>query len=132
MNHICFLDTFAELRNFVLIIAAVVLAGLIALLWKFAGHKRTYYLLSFFAIAIPSFVIFGGGWYDKISDLLQAIMVSLVMELPPVVLVLSVRNLNKQIEIPKWLTITNILLSCIFIVIFLMGVMVGGGGGMIG
>jgi|GEM_PF-2135324 len=129
MNHLGFLDTFAALRNFVLIVGVVVLTALIASLWKFAGYKRTYYSLSFFAVAVPCFVIFGGNWYDKISDLMQAIIVSLVMELPPIVLVLSVRNLNKQVEIPKWFSITNVILSSIFIVIFLIGVMIGGGGG---
>jgi hypothetical protein len=129
MSHLLFLDTFEQLRNFVLIVALVILAGIIALLWKFAGYKTTYFLLSFFAVVIPSFVIFGGQWFDKISDLSQAILVSLVMELPPIVLVLSVRNLNKQVEIPKWITISNIVLSSIVIVIFLIGVMVGGGGG---
>jgi hypothetical protein len=132
MSHLCFLDNYQQLRNLVLIVVVVVLAGLIALLWKFIGYKKTYFIISFFAVAIPSFVIFGGQWVDKISDLSQAILISLVMELPPIVLVLSVRNLNNKIEIPKWLTITNIVLSSSFIVIFLIAIMVGGGGGMIG
>jgi hypothetical protein len=123
------MDPYIKLRNIFLMITGIVL---IALIWKFAGYKRTYFIVFFFSIFFLVATLFFGSELDRLGDIVDVIILSFTIELPPVLLYLSIRNFEKQPGIAKWISITGLIVSFILCIILFIGMMAGGGGGMIG
>jgi len=105
---------------------------LIPLTWKFVGYKKTYYIVFFLSVLFLSLAFFFTAELDRLGDICDLIIISLTLELPLILLVLSFRNLNKETDVPRWLSISGLIVSLILCGILFIAVMAGGGGGMIG
>src|SRR5580700_1487717 len=125
MKFILLMDTYIKLRNIILMVTGIVL---IALIWKFAGYKKTYFIVFFFSIFFFVPTLFFGSELDRLGDIVDVIILSFTIELPPVLLFLSIRNFEKQLGIAKWLSITGLIVSLILCIILFIGMMAGGGG----
>jgi hypothetical protein len=129
MKLFLLMDSYTKLRNTILMVMGLVL---IALVWKFAGYKKTYFIVFFFSIFFLVATLFLGSKLDILGDIADVIILSLTIELPPVLFFLSIRNLEKQAGIAKWISITGLIVSFILCIILFIGLMSGVSGGMIG
>lgn len=109
------------------------LAAIIGFCWKFIGYRKTYFLTAFLTVLLFFICFFFGSEYiDKLNEILQDVIIYSSFELPIVLFTLSIRNLYVKNTIPRMFTIANIVLSLGIILVFILAIMSGGGGTMIG
>ena len=120
------------MRDTIFSIVGLILICFIAFRWNYRGYKITYFVISILAILFPAVTIYFSSELDKLADVCVLIILSFTLELPPALLIMSVRNLNKEVEIPRILSIINIVISCGLTIFLLIAIMAGVSGGMIG
>ncbi|HXB13152.1 MAG TPA: hypothetical protein VNZ45_14285 [Bacteroidia bacterium] len=129
MNFILLMDSYIKLRNTILALTGLVL---IPIFWKFAGYRKTYFIVFFLSVFFLLTTLFFTTELDKLGDIVDLIIMSFTLELPPILLVLSIRNLDKKVEIPRWISIAGLIVSLVLCVILFIAIMAGVSGGMIG
>ena len=96
------------------------------------GYRRTYFLTAFLSVLVFVIGFFYGNELEKLGTVMVDTIMYSMVELPIVLFILSVRNLYVKVNIPRVLTIANIVLSLGIIVMIIIAVLSYAGGTMIG